>query len=426
MTAQTQQAVARRPQVVIVGGGFGGIQVARQLGNAPVDVLVLNNTNYLAFWPLLYQVATAGLEAQQIAYPIRGLLRRFPNVHFHVATAERVDVERQELHTTIGVLPYDELVLAAGTSNNFFGLEGVREHGFGFKELPEALALRNHIIMCFERAATETDPEQLRRLLTFVVVGGGPTGVELAGATAELIRHVMRKDYPGIDFSQVRVLLVEAMDRVLLTFPASLSRKAQRKLRKLGVELRLQATVADYDGDVLRFKDSPEIPTATVAWAAGIQGAPIGTTLDVPLERGRRVRVTSMLHLPEHPNIWVLGDMAYVEAPDGKPYGQLATVALQQGAVVADNILRKQQGRAMRPFRYFEKGTMATVGRHFAVARIWGLNWSGTVAWLLWLAVHLLYLVGVRNRLVVLVTWFYNYVTYDRSARAMITVTSDR
>ena len=417
---QRSSQTGQRPRVVVVGAGFGGIAVARSLGRTPVDVLLVDRNNYHAFWPLLYQVASAALEPQQIAYPVRAILRDHPNVRFRIAEVEGVDFERQEVVTGDGVLPYDELVIAAGSTNNFFGLDEVEEHAFGFKELPEALAVRNHIIMCFERAAVESDPAQLDRLLTFVVVGGGPTGVELAGAIAELNRHVMRRDYPHLDFAHVRVMLIEMMDRVLPSFPEALARRARASLDRLGVDVRLGTSVADFQNHTLRLKDGTEIPTRTVIWAAGIQGAPLGERLGVPLQRGGRVPVTSELHLPDHPNVWVIGDLAYLEGPGGKPYPQLATVALQQGRHVARNIRRKLPGLPLRPFRYLDKGSMATVGRRFAVAHIWGTNWSGTIAWLLWLVVHLLYLAGFRNRVLVLVNWAYNYFTYDRAARSIV------
>ena len=410
----------RRPRVVIIGGGFGGIAVARKLAGAPVDVLLIDRNNYHAFWPLMYQVATAGLEVQDIVQPIRALLWKMPNVHFQLATADCIDLEAQTVLTDAGAIRYDELVIAAGSANNFFGLHEIETHGFGFKEMPEALAIRNHIITRFEQAESETDPEKLRRLLTFVVVGGGPTGVELAGALAELIRHVMHRDHPNLDFRNVRLLLVEMMDRLIPSFPGSLSRNAQRTLERLGVEVRLRTSVAGMRNGALQLKDGTEIQTDTVIWSAGVQGAPIGATLGVKLQRGGRIPVTPELQLPGHPNVWVIGDLAYLEAPDGKPYPQLAAVAMQQGPTVARNILRKLRGESLRPFRYIDKGTMATVGRRSAVARIWGINWTGSIAWLLWLAVHLLYLMGGRNRLVVFVNWLYSYLTYDRAARAVI------
>ncbi len=410
---------AQRPRVVVIGAGFAGLEVVRGLAHAPVDVLLLDQNNYTTFWPLMYQVATSGLEAQVITQPIRSILRRMPNVHFRLTAVQRVDLDRQIVITDTGEIPYDEVVIAAGSTDNFFGLEELEAHAFGFKELPEALPVRNHVIGCYDRALIETDPERVQALLTFVVVGGGPTGVELAGALAELNRHVMSRDYPGLDASKVRVLLVEMADRVLLTFPPKLSGKALRDLKRLGVDVRLHTSVAGYSDAVLGFKDGSTIATETVVWAAGIQGATLGPTLGVPLQRGSRVPINARLHLPDRPNVWVIGDMAYLEGPDGKPYPQLATVAMQQGRHVARNILSKVRGQQLRDFRYVDKGMMATVGRRRAVARIWGLNWDGPIAWWLWLVVHLLYLVGIRNRVLAVINWTYSYLTYDRAARAV-------
>lgn len=414
--------MSNRPRVVIIGAGFSGLEIARRLGNAPVDVLLLDRNNYHGFWPLLYQVATAGLEPQQIAQPVRAIIRRLRNVRFQLASVEAIDREQQLVITDRGSFAYDELVVAAGSATNFYGLQTIREHGFEMKDVPDALALRNHLITRFERAVTESDPERLQQLLTFVVVGGGPTGVELAGALVELFRDVLRKDYPTIDFSRVRVMLLEAADRVLLAFPPNLSRKAERRLQKMGVELRLDASVVGFEDGLLRFKDGTTLPTETVIWAAGVQGAPLGATLGVELQRGARVAVMPELHLPDDPHVWVAGDLAHLAAPDGKPYPQLATVAMQQGRVVAHNIVSRLQGQPLQPFRYTDKGSMATIGRRSAVARVWNMNWSGPIAWLLWLAVHLFYLIGFRNRLLVLINWAYNYFTYDRGARALVAV----
>ncbi len=260
----------------------------------------------------------------------------------------------------------------------------------------------------------------MQRRLTFVVVGGGPTGVELAGAIAELVRFVVPRDYPTLDIRMVRVVLVEGADRLLLAFPASLSRKAQHRLEGFGVEIRLNTSVVDYTPEGLHFKDGTTLPTETIIWAAGIQGSPVGGMLGTELQRGNRVAVTPQLHLPDDPNVWVIGDLAYVSGPNGQPYPQLATVAMQQGRLVGRNIRHKLQGLPLQPFRYRDKGTMATIGRRSAVARIWGLNWSGPVAWYLWLGVHLVYVIGFRNRILVLINWAYNYFTYDRGARALI------
>jgi NADH:ubiquinone reductase (H+-translocating) len=410
----------QRPRIVIIGGGFAGIQAARRFRNAPVDVVLLDRNNYHAFWPLLYQVASAGLEPQSIAYPIRGILRKYPNIRFQIGDVQGFDWDRKVVITHAGEVPYDELIIAGGSANNFFGNTSIEEHAFGFKELPEALGLRNHVIMAYEQAAIETDPERRRALLTFVVIGGGPTGVELAGALSELNAHVMRRDYPHLDMSEVRVLLVEMMDRLLLSFPPQLSKKAENDLRKMGVEIHLNTSVTDYDDGVLRFKEGQPLRAHTVVWAAGVQGAKLAETLGVELGRGRRIPVDRELRLPQHPHVWVVGDIAYLEGPNGKPYPQVATVAMQQGRHVAENVLRTLRGEQPLPFKYIDKGSLATIGRSRAVASIWGTRWSGFLAWVLWLGVHILYLVGFRNRVLVLINWAYSYFTYDRGARAVV------
>lgn len=410
----------RRPHVVIIGAGFGGLSAARALRGTPVTVTLIDRNNYHGFWPLLYQVATAGLEPQQIAYPVRSLLRRTTNQRFLLAQVEGIDRTRRVVHTDRGAVSYDELIVAAGSATNFFGLERVQANSFELKDVPDALAIRNHLIRCFEQAAVTCDATQRARLLTFAIVGGGPTGVELAGALAELIRHVLLKDYPTLRHHPPRVVLIEAADRLLLAFPPHLARRAQRRLARLGVEIWLQRSVVDYDGGTVRFRDGPPLDTATVIWAAGVRGAPLGAALGVSLTRAGRVPVTPELHLPDDAHVWVIGDLAELPGPDGRPYPQLATVAMQQGRHVAHNLQRRLAGAPLLPFRYVDKGTMATIGRNAAVARIRGLSLSGPLAWVVWLAVHLWYLIGFRNRLLVLINWAYNYFTYDRGARALV------
>lgn len=415
----------RRPRVVIIGAGFGGMEAARKLAGHPVDVLVIDKNNYHGFWPLLYQVATAELDASHIAQPVRQLLRDKPNVRFRVGTVRAIDRERQLVITDRQRYPYDELIVAAGSISNFFGLDAIQAHGFDLKDLPETIALRNQLLGCFERAAEESDPARKQRMLTFAIVGGGPTGVELAGAIAEMVRHVLSKDFPDVDFRQVRIVLIEMADRLLLPFSPDLAKKAERFLARMGVEFRFNTGVVGYENDELRFKDGSTLATDTVIWAAGVQGSPVGKTLGVPLQRGARVPILPTLQLPESPNVWVIGDLAYLEGPNGKPYPQLATVAMQQGRWVAANLLRKLKGEPLRPFRYIDKGSMATVGRHSAVAHAFGLNWSGPIAWMIWLVVHVYYLIGFRNRLMVLFSWAYNYFTYDRSTRAILTISKE-
>jgi NADH dehydrogenase len=407
-----------RPRVVIVGAGFGGLAAARELADADVDVLMINRTNYHGFWPLLYQVATAGLEPESIAYPVRAILRRYRNADFLLAEVNGVDFEQRAVLTDVGPVMYDYLVLAAGSTTNFFGNERFERYTLGMKDLDEAQRLRNHILTCFEHAVAETDPARRAALLTFVVVGGGPTGVELAGAFIELIRHVMRKDYPMLDVCQAHVVLVEATDRVLATFPESLQRAALDRLRRMGVDVRLSAPVADTRPGVLVFKDGTELEAETIVWAAGVRASPLAEALGVALGRGARVKVEPTLTLPGHPDVFVIGDMAYLEGyRPGVPYPMVAPVAIQMGEQAARNIIARTRRNPMKPFRYFDKGQMATIGRSAAVLDAFGIQLTGWPAWVGWLFVHLMELVGFRNRALVLLNWAYSYFTYDRGVR---------
>jgi NADH dehydrogenase len=407
-----------RPRVVIVGAGFGGLAAARELANASVDVLMINRTNYHGFWPLLYQVATAGLEPESIAYPVRAILRRYRNADFLLAEVNGVDFEQRAVLTDAGPVMYDYLVLAAGSTTNFFGNERFERYTLGMKDLDEAQRLRNHILTCFEHAVAETDPARRAALLTFVVVGGGPTGVELAGAFIELIRHVMRKDYPVLDVRQAHVVLVEATDRVLATFPESLQRAALDRLRRMGVDVRLSAPVADTRPGVLVFKDGTELAAETIVWAAGVRASPLAEALGVALGRGARVKVEPTLTLPGHSEVFVIGDMAYLEGyRPGVPYPMVAPVAIQMGEQAARNIIARTRRNPMKPFCYFDKGQMATIGRSAAVLDAFGIQLTGWPAWVGWLFVHLMELVGFRNRALVLLNWAYSYFTYDRGVR---------
>ena len=407
-----------RPRVVVVGAGFGGLSVARSLGRASVDVLVLDRNNYHGFWPLLYQVATAGLEPEAIAYPARAILRKYPNTDFIMTEVRGVDFERKLVLTDAQPVEYDYLVLAAGSANNYFGNEQLAQQTFGMKDIDEAERLRNQALLAFEQAVREPDPKRRAALLTFVIVGGGPTGVELAGAFSELIRHVLRKDYPMLNVAQARVLLVEAGDRILASFPPRLQRSALQRLRTIGVEVRFGAAVAEVAGGQVRFKDGSTLESQTVVWAAGVRGAKLADALGVALGRSARVQVLPTLNLPTRREVFAIGDMAYLEGyKPGVAYPMIAPVAIQQGEQAARNILALVEDAPLRPFRYFDKGQMATIGRRAAVFDAFGVRMSGFVAWVGWLFIHLLELIGFRNRLVVLANWVYNYFTYDRGVR---------
>jgi len=406
-----------RPHVVIVGAGFGGLWAARGLAGAPVRVTILDRRNFHTFLPLLYQVAAAELEPEDIAYPVRAIVRRYPNVAFRMAEVTGVDLRERRVVLAEGSLPYDYLVLAAGSRTGFFGLESVARYAFELKDLPQATALRSHILRQFELADYEHDPERRRRLLTFVIVGGGPTGVEFAGALAELVFGVLPRDYPRVDFREVRIVLLEAADRLLPALPASLGEYARRRLEAKGVEVRLRAAVRGASVEAVHLADGRTIETATLVWTAGVEGSELGRELGVPLGRGGRLLVEPTLQVPGHPEVYVVGDMAYVEDETGRPVPQVAPAAIQQGRHAARNIRRQLAGEAPVAFRYRDPGTMVTIGRNAAVAVIKGRPVRGFSAWLAWLGVHIVRLIGFRNRLLVLVNWGWSYLFYERGVR---------
>ena len=412
-----EKPTGNRPSVVIVGAGFGGLRVARGLRRAPVDVTVLDRHNYHTFVPLLYQVATAGLEPEEIAQPIRRILHDAHNVRFRLATVTGVDLKRRAVITNVGEVGYDYLVLAAGSVTNYFGLDSVAQATCALRDLDDAERLRDRILCALETASAESDPERRRQLMTIIVVGGGPTGMELAGALAELRRHVLPRDYPELDLSSGRTILLEATDRLLPGMPAGLQVRAQDKLRALGVEIRLQAPVADADEGGVTLRSGERLAAGAVVWVAGMRAAPLAEALATTRGAGGRLVVTPTLQLPGHPEVYAIGDMAHVGNPDARPHPMVAPVAIQQGELVAENILRQMAGKEGKPFAYKDRGTMATIGRRAAVAHIFGLQLNGFVAWLIWLTVHLVWLIGFRNRMLVLINWAWNYLTYERAVR---------
>ncbi|MDZ4721076.1 MAG: NAD(P)/FAD-dependent oxidoreductase [Roseiflexaceae bacterium] len=414
------EAPRTRPRVVIVGAGFGGLNAAQVLGNSEVDLLLIDRNNYHGFWPLLYQVATAGLEPEAITYPVRAILRKYSNTDFQLTEVRGIDMQRKLVLTDEKPVNYDYLILAAGSANNYFGNDALAQQTFGMKDVDEAARLRNHVLRTFERATREEDPAKRAALLTFVVIGGGPTGVELSGAFAELINHVMRKDYPMLDVTQARVVLVEAQPHILSTFPENLQRSALNRLKKMGVQPQLGKTVASVENDIVTFKDGEQIAAATVVWAAGVRASALSDALGVTLGRGARVKITPQLSLPDHPEVFVVGDMAYLEGyREGVAYPMVAQVAMQMGKQAAKNILAQVRGKQQAEFRYFDFGSMATIGRSAAVFDAFNIRLTGFLAWLGWLFVHILYLVGFRNRIVVLANWVINYFTYERGVRVI-------
>ena len=404
------------PTVVVVGGGFGGLNAARALRRAPVNVVLVDRNNYHLFQPLLYQVATAGLEPEEIARPVRAILRGQPNFDFRMVEVHRVDFAHRRLETSMGAIPYDYLLLSHGGETNFFGLDSVKQCGLGLKDIPDAVKIRNHVLTCFEQAMLEIDAERRRAMLTFVVVGGGPTGVEMAGALSELIRLVLVKDYPRLNIKDVRILLLEATDKILAAMPERLRDAAVKTLWRKWIEVRFSAVVADFDGELVRLKSGEVIPAHTVIWAAGVKAAPLSDRLGLPAARQGRIAIEPTLQLRMYPEVYVIGDAAYLEE-NGEPLPMVAPVAIQMGKHAARNIVHALRGEPLEPFRYRDQGTLATIGRNAAVADVYGIKAKGFPAWVLWLGIHIIQLIGFRNKLFVLLNWAWDYFFYERAAR---------
>jgi NADH dehydrogenase len=409
-------------RVVVVGGGFGGLACARALDRGAVDVLLVDRHNYHLFTPLLYQVATSLLNPSDISYPFRSIFRRSPNVRFRQATVASVDLERRVVRAATGEqFAYDSLVVATGSENDYFASQELARHTLGMKTLAEAMRLRNHVLACLELAARSGSDDERRAWLTFVVAGGGPTGVEYAGALAELLRMVLGRDFPELPEGLGRIVLVEGQDRLLGAFHPKLGRYAARTLEAFGVELRTSVLVQKaIEGSVL-LSDGEHIDTHTVVWSAGVRPTDPLPLAEEARRRSRRVAVDAHLRLPGHPEVHVIGDAAAVDQAGGV-LPMLSPPAMQAGRYVARAILARATDRPEppEPFRYRDKGTMATVGRRAAVADVHGLKVKGTVGWLAWLLVHIYYLIGFRNRAVVLASWGWNYLRKDRPIRLIL------
>jgi len=408
-----------RPRVVIAGAGFGGLTCARALKHAPVDVLMVDRNNYHLFTPLLYQVASALLDPGEIARPVRSLIRPYANVDFKQAEAIGADLDGRRLLTDRGEIPYDYLVLATGSQSDYFGNASLALHAFGLKDLEEGLALRNRILSQFESSRWATDAAQRRVLLTFAVVGAGPTGVELAGSLAELIHLVLRKDYRDLNLAEVRVLLLEAAAAPLGTFVPTLREAARKSLERKGVEVMLGAKVESVDEVSIKLVGGNAIAAGTVIWTAGVRGSDLGKALGVELGRRARVKVESTLQVPGHPAAFVIGDLAGA-IDGGAPLPMLIPVAMQEGRQVAATIADLVGNGGATAFRYKDPGIMATIGRNSAVAELGGVRLSGFLGWLMWLAVHLVNVISFRSRLIVLVNWAWDYLFYDRPIRLIL------
>jgi NADH dehydrogenase len=407
------------PKVVIVGAGFAGLRAARVLARSRADVLVLDHNNYHTFFPLLYQVAAAELEPEDIIYPVRSTLRGQKNLRLLVDEVTGVDSEKRLVKTVHHEFPYDFLVLALGSNSFFFGVEGASKYAFQLKTLEHAIVLRNHILFRFERALCETEKEKRRQMLTFAVIGGGPTGVEFTGAMAELIRGPLSKDYSALDFKEVRFLLLEASDHLLPGLPEQLQVYALNRLQKMGVEVRLGAMVTQITPESLTLKDGTVILLETAIWTAGVHGAPPAQMSNPPILRNGQVNVLPTLQVPGHPDIYVIGDLAQLE-DDGHPVPMVAPVAVQEGEMAGQNIMRQISGQAPMLFHYQDPGTLVTIGRNAAAVHLGGRNFTGLFAWLLWLSVHLFKLIGFRNRLLVLINWAWDYLFFERGVRLIV------
>ncbi|MEY9199342.1 NADH dehydrogenase [Sinorhizobium fredii] len=416
IAAGAEQA-KHRPRVVILGAGFGGLNAALALRRAPVEVTVIDRRNYHLFQPLLYQVATAGLSPAQIAMPIRRILSRQSNATVLMDKVEAVDTAARCVMTGSRRIPYDYLIVATGARHTYFGNDAWADHAPGLKTITDATAIRARILSAFERAEVTDDPRLRQTLLTFVIVGGGPTGVELAGAIAELSRRTIVHDFRRIDSSSARVVLVEAGERILPAMPPCLSRKAQRQLEKLGVEVLLGNAVAGCDDSGVRLADGTEIGSACMLWAAGVMASRAAKWIGAAADRAGRVLVDERLNPPGHGEIFVIGDTASVTGADGRPVPGVAPAAKQMGRYAAHAILGDMAGRQSVPFRYRDYGNLATIGRKAAVADFGKARLSGYPAWLVWNFAHLWFLVGFRNRLVVFLDWALAYVRNDRAAR---------
>jgi NADH dehydrogenase len=412
----SNQAVSSLPRVVIIGAGFGGLQAALALRKTSVRVTIIDRKNHHLFQPLLYQVATAELSPADISMPIRSIVRYQKNTEVIMAEVTGIDVAGRRVLMGERSVPYDYLVLSTGSWHSYFGHDEWERYAPGLKSITDATAIRRKILLAFEAAEIEPDPEQQRALLTFVIVGGGPTGVEMAGAIAELARKSIVKDFRHINSASARIILVEAAPHILATFPDSLARKAQKKLERMGVEIKMGTPVTEVDTEGVQV-DGERIPTKTVIWAAGVTSSPAGKWLDAETDRAGRVMVLSDLTVPHHPEIFVIGDSSHIMTSE-KPLPGVAPVAMQQGRYVASVIRRRLKGdQSVRPFHYKDKGNLATIGRSFAIADIKNIHLSGFVAWVTWLVVHIFYLIGFRNRLLVMIQWAWAYFTYQRGAR---------
>ena len=410
-----------RPKIVIIGGGFGGMMAAKQLAKHEVDVTLIDKNNYHVFVPMLYQVAAAEIDSHDIVYPLREIFHTWDHVSFKLGSVTDIDIENKFVKTANKEYPYDYLIVAAGSTSNFFGIPGAIEHSYPLKNMEQSIVLRNHIICAYEQADQTTDEETRKRLLTFVIVGGGATGVEFAGALTELFRGPLRTDFPNIDYEKdVKVVLVDALESSVPFMPTRLQNYTNEKLQKMGVELHFKKMVTEISPTRVCFKDGSQIDTETVVWTAGVQGNILAKNWNLPVGRGGRIAVNEFLQLPDHSEIYIVGDLAAVtDFKTEKPIPMVATAAIQEGVHAARNIVRDAEKKKKKPFVYNDKGQMVVIGRNRGIALIKGKMFSGFIAWILWMLVHIYYLIGFKKKLLVLISWAWDYIAFQRLGRTI-------
>ncbi|MCB4808299.1 NAD(P)/FAD-dependent oxidoreductase [Tamlana sp. 62-3] len=410
------------PRVVIIGGGFAGVALAKKLAKQEAQVVLLDKHNYHTFQPLLYQVSTGGLEPDSIAYPIRKVLQNFPNFYFRLANVEEIDTENERVITNIGDLDFDYLVVASGSVTNYFGNTEIEKNSMAMKTIPQSLNLRSLILENFEDALLTSDLNERNALMNFVIVGGGPTGVELAGALAEIKKGILPKDYPDLDTRMAQIHIIQSGDRILKGMSENASKKAEDFLEKLGVNIWKNVRVTNYDGETVTTNGELLLNAKTVVWAAGVKGETIkGLNSEDFITRGNRMVVNEFNQVKGFDNIFAVGDVACMKTEDF-PHGlpMMAQPAIQQGEQLGDNLIKLVENKPMKPFEYTDKGAMATIGRNKAVVDLKKFKFQGVFAWFVWMFVHLFFLIGFRNRMVVFINWVYNYIRFDREARLII------
>ncbi|EHQ40961.1 NAD(P)/FAD-dependent oxidoreductase [Myroides odoratus] len=412
---------SNRPRVVIIGGGFGGLALAKKLKNKNFQVVLLDKHNYHTFQPLLYQVATGGLESGSIAFPIRKVVQNYEGIYFRVAQVQRIDTENKKVVADIGTIFFDYLVIATGSKTNFFGNTAIQQHSMAMKTIPQSLNIRSLVLENFEEALLTNDEKEKRALMNFVIVGAGPTGVELAGALAEMKKHVLPKDYPDLDIRQMEINVIQGGSKVLDAMSEKSSRRAQEFLEKLGVNVWVNEIVTNFDGKTVQTKSGLEFQTETVIWTAGVMGAVIDGFEASVIQRGNRLKVNEYNQVEGFTDIFAIGDVAAMvteNLPMGHP--MMAQPAIQQGQLLATNLIQLREGKPLKKFTYNDKGSMATIGRNKAVVDLPKFHFSGFFAWFVWMFVHLMSLIGFRNKFLVFWNWVYNYLMFDRQARLIV------